>query len=74
MGGALQMEAAQQYNRSPTGYPPLAAWARAHVARMHAPPAGHEVLVTLGGNHAAEVRVPRAISAKTLPLHKRIRT
>ena len=51
---AAQLEMAQQYNRSPTGYPPLVQWARDHVQRLHAPPAGHELLVTLGGNHAAE--------------------
>jgi hypothetical protein len=54
-GCVLQLEMAQQYNRSPTGFPPLVAWARAHVQQLHAPPAGHELLVTLGGNHAAEV-------------------
>ena len=51
-----QIEAAQQYNRSPGGYAPLASWVRAHVERMHTPPGGHETLITLGGNHSSEVR------------------
>ncbi len=56
----MQLEMAQQYNRSPRGYPPLLQWARDHVQRLHAPPAGHEMLVTLGGNHGAEVGPMRA--------------
>lgn len=50
-----QVEAAQQYNRSPGGFPPLVDWAKAHVERLHSPPGGHEVLITLGGNHSSEV-------------------
>ena len=61
---AAQLEMAQQYNRSPRGYPPLQQWARDHVQRLHAPPAGHELLVTLGGNHAAEVRSVQSANAK----------
>ena len=64
---AAQLEMAQQYNRSPTGYPPLLQWARDDVRRLHAPPAKHELLVTLGGNHAAEAR--SRCGVWTLSLH-----
>lgn len=53
----LQLTAAQQYNFSLRGYAPLLSWAERHTAAMHAPPpgAGHQVLVTNGGNHTLEV-------------------
>ncbi len=52
-----QVTAAQQYNFSLRGYAPLLSWAERHTAAMHAPPpgAGHQLLVTNGGNHTLEV-------------------
>lgn len=52
-----QLLAAQQYNSSLRGYKPLLGWAERHTAAMHAPPAaaGHQVLITNGGNHTLEV-------------------
>lgn len=53
----LQMTSAQQYNFSLRGYQPLLSWAERHTALMHAPPAvaGHECLITNGGNHTLEM-------------------
>ena len=52
-----QVTAAQQYNFSLRGYAPLLTWAERHTAAMHAPPpgAGHQLLITNGGNHTLEV-------------------
>lgn len=57
--GPAAVNAAQQYNFSLRGYQPLLDWVEAHVADMHAPPpaAGHQCLVTNGGNHTLEVGV-----------------
>ena len=49
------MNAAQQYSVALKGYPPLQAWAAAHVAALHAPPAGQEVMVTNGNNQTIEM-------------------
>jgi hypothetical protein len=35
----------------------LQAWVASHVAALHAPPAGHEVMVTNGNNQTIEVRI-----------------
>lgn len=55
LGAALT--SAQQYNLSLRGQPPLLAWATEHMAALHRPPAsaGHEVLITNGGNHSLEM-------------------
>lgn len=53
---AVQLAAAQQYNISAAGYPPLLHWVARHVREMHAPPGPHGVLVTDGASHALEVR------------------
>ena len=54
----VQVCAAQQYNFSLRGYQPLLSWAQQHTAGMHSPPAaaGHQTLITNGGNHTLEVR------------------
>jgi kynurenine/2-aminoadipate aminotransferase len=59
-GGTVDVSdltAAQQYNFSLRGYAPLLSWAERHTASMHAPPlgAGHQVLITNGGNHTLEM-------------------
>lgn len=46
---------AQQYNTSLRGQRPLLDWVTAHVAALHRPPGGHEVLITNGANHALEL-------------------
>ncbi|KAK9824541.1 hypothetical protein WJX72_011180 [[Myrmecia] bisecta] len=46
---------AQQYNIHVKGYPPLYQWAFDHVQRMHAPPAGQDVMISNGSNHTIEV-------------------
>ena len=51
---SFQVNAAQQYSVALKGYPPLQAWVAAHVAALHAPPAGQEVMVTNGNNAAIE--------------------
>lgn len=53
----LQVAAAQQYNLALRGYAPLLRWAEQHVRALHAPPAGHEVAITNGGNHTVEILV-----------------
>ena len=37
------------------GYGPLYDWVKAHTWRMHAPPGGHDVMVTNGSNQTIEV-------------------
>ena len=56
----LQMDAAQQYNTNGRGYPPLLDWAKQHTEDLHAPPAGQEVVITSGSNHAIDVSLPRS--------------
>lgn len=51
-----QMDAAQQYNTNGRGYPPLLEWAKQHTQQLQAPPAGQEVVITSGSNHAIDVR------------------
>ena len=50
------MDAAQQYNTNGRGYPPLLDWAKQNAQQLHAPPAGQEVVITSGNNHAIDVR------------------
>lgn len=50
-----QMDAAQQYNTNGRGYPPLLDWATQHMQQLQAPPAGQEVVITSGSNHAIDV-------------------
>lgn len=62
-GGTISIDSpaavngAQQYNFSLRGYQPLLDWVETHVASMHTPPpaAGHQCLITNGGNHTLEV-------------------
>lgn len=49
------MTRAQQYNFALKGHPSLVSWVTDHMAALHAPPAGQEVLITNGGNHALEM-------------------
>jgi hypothetical protein len=51
-----QLAAAQQYNLVLAGYPPLLAWAKAHVQQLHAPPGPLALLITDGASHGLEVR------------------
>ena len=53
--GAPAAAAAQQYNTSLRGHPLLLAWVARHTAALHRPPAGHEVVITNGGNHSLEL-------------------
>jgi DNA-binding transcriptional MocR family regulator len=53
--GDASTSASQQYNSSLRGQPALAAWAAAHTAALHRPPAAHETLITNGGNHTLEL-------------------
>lgn len=53
-----QMDAAQQYNTNGRGYSPLLDWATQHTQQLQAPPAGQEVVITSGSNHAIDVRFP----------------
>ena len=50
-----QMDAAQQYNTNGRGYLPLLDWAKQHTQQLQAPPAGQEVVITSGSNHAIDV-------------------
>ena len=50
-----QMDAAQQYNTNGRGYSPLLDWAKEHTQQLQAPPAGQEVVITSGSNHAIDV-------------------
>jgi hypothetical protein len=52
------VNASQQYNFSLRGYRPLLDWVERHTYDMHGPPpaAGHQSLITNGGNHTLEVR------------------
>jgi aromatic amino acid aminotransferase I len=47
--------AAQQYNASLLGYPPLVHWATSHVQSLHRPPSPHDILITNGANHSLEL-------------------
>jgi len=47
--------AAQQYNASLRGYPPLVQWAINHVQALHRPPSAHDILITNGANHSLEL-------------------
>lgn len=49
------MTAAQQYNASLRGYPPLVHWATNHVQALHRPPSVHDILITNGANHSLEL-------------------
>ena len=49
------MHAAQQYNTNGRGYIPLLDWAKQHTQKLHAPPAGQQVVITTGSNHAIDV-------------------
>lgn len=51
----MQMDAAQQYNTNGRGYVPLLDWAKQHTQKLHAPPAGQQVVITSGSNHAIDV-------------------
>lgn len=51
----VQMDAAQQYNTNGRGYIPLLDWAKQHTQKLHAPPAGQQVVITSGSNHAIDV-------------------
>jgi len=51
----VQMDAAQQYNTNGRGYIPLLDWAKQHVQKLHAPPAGQQVVITSGSNHAIDI-------------------
>ncbi len=51
----MQMDAAQQYNTNGRGYVPLLEWAKQHTQKLHAPPAGQQVVITSGSNHAIDV-------------------
>lgn len=55
----LQMDAAQQYNTNGRGYIPLLEWAKQHTQQLHSPPAGQEVVITSGSNHAIDVSLGR---------------
>lgn len=61
---AQQVGAAQQYNTSASGYGPLRQWAEHHVQRMHSPPSPHDVIITSGSNHAADVSSSECLGAK----------
>ena len=50
------MAAAQQYSFTLKGYAPLYDWVKAHAWRMHAPPGGHDVMITNGNNQTIEAR------------------
>ena len=52
----MQLAAAQQYSFTLKGYAPLYDWVKAHAWRMHAPPGGHDVMITNGNNQTIEVR------------------
>ena len=52
----MQLAAAQQYSFTLKGYAPLYDWAKAHAWRMHAPPGGHDVMITNGNNQTIEAR------------------
>ncbi|KAI3425850.1 hypothetical protein D9Q98_007824 [Chlorella vulgaris] len=51
------VNASQQYNFSLRGYRPLLDWVERHMYDMHGPPpaAGHQSLITNGGNHTLEM-------------------
>lgn len=53
-----QMDAAQQYNTNGRGYNALLDWATQHTQQLQAPPAGQEVVITSGSNHAIDVCFP----------------
>ncbi len=59
----VQMDAAQQYNTNGRGYIPLLDWAKQHTQKLHAPPAGQQVVVTSGSNHAIDVSFSPMLSA-----------
>lgn len=50
-----KMDAAQQYNTNGRGYVPLLEWAKQHCQQLHSPPAGQEVVITSGSNHAIDM-------------------
>ena len=53
----MQLAAAQQYSFTLKGYGPLYEWVKAHAWRMHAPPGGHDVMITNGNNQTIEARL-----------------
>ena len=57
------MDAAQQYNTNGRGYSPLLEWAKQHTHKLQSPPAGQEVVITSGSNHAIDVSIRRWPSA-----------
>ena len=52
----MQLESAQQYNIATRGYPPLYAWAKEHVAKLHAPPTVTDTVITDSASHTIAVR------------------
>jgi DNA-binding transcriptional MocR family regulator len=49
--------AQEQYNVSPSGYPPLQNWCEVHTNRMHNPPpkTNHRTVITDGSTHALDI-------------------
>ena len=62
----LQMDAAQQYNTNGRGYTRLLEWAKQHTEDLHAPPAGQEVVITSGSNHAIDVSLCKSATTLTV--------
>ena len=52
-----QVMSAQQYNLTMKGHPALLDWIKEHVQQLHAPPAGHDSILTGGTNYSLEVTI-----------------
>ena len=64
-----QVMSAQQYNLTMKGHPALLDWIKEHVQQLHAPPAGHDTILTGGTNYSLEVTITEGLSRLKIGHH-----